>query len=84
MNWPIKYASVSIDGRLLAVAGHRGLLHYSSVTGRWKSFEDKTQEQAFCTKGGLVWFNHILIAAIEVPGSYQAWVNHGFFSTTYS
>lgn len=29
------------------------------------------QEQAFSVKGGLLWFHHVLIAAVEVAKSYQ-------------
>ncbi|KAJ7293159.1 RIC1-domain-containing protein [Mycena rebaudengoi] len=70
-NWPIRYSSLSSDGRLIAIAGRRGLIHYSSTSGRWKLFADEIQEQAFVVKGGLVWFHHVLIAAVEVAKSFQ-------------
>lgn len=70
-NWPIRYSSLSSDGRLIAIAGRRGLIHYSSTSGRWKVFADEIQEQAFVVKGGLVWFHHVLVAAVEVAKSYQ-------------
>lgn len=70
-NWPIRYSSLSADGRLIAIAGRRGLVHYSSTSGRWKMFADELQEQAFTVKGGLLWFHHVLIAAVEVAGAYQ-------------
>ncbi|KAF9229601.1 RIC1-domain-containing protein [Gyrodon lividus] len=70
-NWPIRYSALSSDGRLVAIAGRRGLTHYSSTSGRWKLFSSVTQEQAFAVKGGLLWFHHVLIAAIEVSKSYQ-------------
>jgi hypothetical protein len=70
-NWPIRYSSLSSDGRLIAIAGRRGLIHYSSTSGRWKLFADEIQEQAFVVKGGLVWFHHVLIAAVEVSKSFQ-------------
>ena len=70
-NWPIRYSSLSSDGRLIAVAGRRGLIHYSSTSGRWKVFADAIQEQAFSVRGGLLWFHHVLIAAIEISKSYQ-------------
>ncbi|KAJ7693644.1 RIC1-domain-containing protein [Mycena rosella] len=70
-NWPIRYSSLSSDGRLIAIAGRRGLIHYSSTSGRWKLFADDIQEQAFIVKGGLVWFHHVLIAAVEVSKSFQ-------------
>lgn len=70
-NWPIRYSALSNDGRLVAVAGRRGLIHYSSTSGRWKLFSNVAQEQAFAVKGGLLWFHHVLIAAVEVSKSYQ-------------
>ncbi|KAF5377213.1 hypothetical protein D9615_006326 [Tricholomella constricta] len=70
-NWPIQYSSLSSDGRLIAIAGRRGLIHYSSTSGRWKMFNDEQQEQAFVVKGGLLWFHHVLIAAVEVARTYQ-------------
>ncbi|OBZ79139.1 Guanine nucleotide exchange factor subunit ric1 [Grifola frondosa] len=70
-NWPIRYSCLSADGRLIAIAGRRGLVHYSSTSGRWKLFADELQEQAFTVKGGLLWFHHVLIAAVEVSNAYQ-------------
>ncbi|KAI0724240.1 RIC1-domain-containing protein [Cerioporus squamosus] len=70
-NWPIRYSSLSADGRLIAIAGRRGLVHYSSTSGRWKMFADERQEQAFTVKGGLLWFHHVLIASVEVSGGHQ-------------
>lgn len=70
-NWPIKYSSLSSDGRLIAIAGRRGLIHYSSTSGRWKLFGDDVQEQSFTVRGGLLWFHHVLIAATEGSRTYQ-------------
>ncbi|THU88454.1 RIC1-domain-containing protein [Dendrothele bispora CBS 962.96] len=70
-NWPIRYSSLSSDGRLIAIAGRRGLIHFSASSGRWKGFADEMQEQAFAVKGGLLWFHHVLIAAVDVSKTYQ-------------
>ncbi|GAW09214.1 RIC1-domain-containing protein [Lentinula edodes] len=70
-NWPIRYSSLSSDGRLIAIAGRRGLVHYSASSGRWKLFTDPVQEQAFSVQGGLLWFHHVLVAAVEVSKSHQ-------------
>lgn len=75
-NWPIRYSSLSTDGRLIAVAGRRGLTHYSSTSGRWKVFPDTIQEQAFSVRGGLLWFHHVLVAAVEVSKSYQVMMRY--------
>ena len=75
MNWPIRYSAISMDGRLMAVAGRRGLAHFSTTSGRWKLFEDNIQEQAFAVRGGLLWFHHVLIAAVELNRDYQvSWI----------
>ncbi|KAI0047802.1 RIC1-domain-containing protein [Auriscalpium vulgare] len=70
-NWPVRFSSISADGRLIAIAGRRGICHYSSTSGRWKQFADELQEQAFVVKGGILWFHHVLIAAVEVARSWQ-------------
>ncbi|KIL71832.1 hypothetical protein M378DRAFT_155455 [Amanita muscaria Koide BX008] len=70
-NWPIRYSSLSSDGRLVAVAGRRGLAHYNSNSGRWKMFSEPQQEQAFLVKGGMLWFHHMLIAAVEAGNTFQ-------------
>jgi hypothetical protein len=56
---------------LIAVAGRRGLIHYSSSSGRWKIFADEEQAHNFTVRGGLLWFHHVLIAAVEAAKSYQ-------------
>lgn len=70
-NWPIRYSAISTDGRLIAIAGRHGLVHYSSTSGRWKMFADEIQEQAFVVRGGLLWFHHVLVAAVELSKTYQ-------------
>ncbi|CAG8465384.1 5719_t:CDS:10 [Paraglomus occultum] len=64
-NWPIKYASISSDGRYIAIAGRRGLAHYNVFSGRWKLFGNQQQEKEFKVRGGLLWFRQILFAACE-------------------
>ncbi|CAO3677866.1 unnamed protein product [Umbelopsis vinacea] len=67
ISWShIPYASIDSEGKWIAVAGKRGLAHYSTVSGRWKMFGNQQQEQEFHVRGGLVWFRHILIAACEI------------------
>ncbi|CED84934.1 WD40 repeat protein [Phaffia rhodozyma] len=64
-QYPIKYATVSEDGRLIAVAGRRGLTHWSKSSGRWKLFDRPEWEESFRVRGGMAWFLHVLVAAIE-------------------
>lgn len=64
-NWPIRYACISNDARLIAVAGRRGFTHYNSLSGRWKLFENEGQEQSIRVKGGMQWYGSTLIVATE-------------------
>ena len=68
---PIRTAVTSSDGRYVAVAGRRGLAHYSVSSGRWKTFEDFDSENAFVVRGGMCWHQHILIAAVETDEAYE-------------
>lgn len=70
-QWPIRSCVVSQDGRYVAIAGRRGLAHYSINSGRWKVFEDSKVENSFAIRGGMCWYGHILIAAVEGDGSYE-------------
>jgi hypothetical protein len=70
-QWPIRYTAVSQDGKLLACAGRNGLTHYSFSSGRWKLFLDVAEESSFTVRGGLVWFHHVLIAAVHVNGHFE-------------
>lgn len=70
-QWPIRSSVVSQDGRYVAIAGRRGLAHYSVNSGRWKVFEDPRVEDSFAVRGGMCWYGHILIAAIDSDGSYE-------------
>ncbi|EIW68335.1 hypothetical protein M231_00343 [Tremella mesenterica] len=70
-NWPIRYASISSDGKFIAVAGGRGLAHYSADSRRWEIVFEGEQEFRFVVRGGLLWFQHVLIAAVEVGKVHQ-------------
>ena len=62
---PLRCAVISPDGRYAAIAGRRGLAHYSIQSGRWKTFDDLETESSFMIRGGMCWFQHILIAAVD-------------------
>ncbi|KAK2742550.1 hypothetical protein FQN57_005176 [Myotisia sp. PD_48] len=70
-QWPIRTCSASQDGRYVAIAGRRGLAHYSVHSNRWKTFEDAKVENSFAVQGGMCWYGHILIAAVECNASYE-------------
>lgn len=68
---PIRSAVISPDGRYVAIAGRRGLAHHSVTSGRWKTFTDIEAENAFVVRGGMCWYQHILIAAVETDDSHE-------------
>ena len=70
-QWPVKSSVISQDGRYVAIAGRRGLAHYSVQSGRWKTFASPAAETSFAVRGGMTWFSHVLIAATESEGSYE-------------
>lgn len=70
-QWPIRYATQSADGQFLAVAGRRGLAHFSTRSGRWKLYEVPAQALAFSVRGGMAWFQHVLVAACDCGGEMQ-------------
>ena len=67
---PIRCAVISSDGRYVALGGRRGLAHYSIQSGRWKTFDDLEAESSFMVRGGMCWYQHILIAAVDT-GEYD-------------
>lgn len=70
-QWPIRQTVISSDGRYVAVAGRRGLAHYSVNSGRWKTFANEAMENEFQVRGGMCWHQHILVAAIEGNRTYE-------------
>jgi hypothetical protein len=70
-QWPIKAAVVSPDGKYIAVAGRRGLAHYSVASGRWRTFDDTQVEQEFAVRGGMCWHHHVLSASVEASNRYE-------------
>ncbi|RDW88833.1 hypothetical protein BP6252_00865 [Coleophoma cylindrospora] len=70
-QWPIRCSVISADGRYVAVAGRRGLAHYSVNSGRWKSFVNENMENDFQVRGGMCWYQHILVAAVEAGDSFE-------------
>ncbi|XP_029024452.1 guanine nucleotide exchange factor subunit RIC1 isoform X2 [Betta splendens] len=62
-NWPIRFAAIDTAGQCMAVAGRRGLAHYSLFTRKWKLFGNITQEQNMTVTGGLAWWNDFVVVA---------------------
>ncbi|KAL2269863.1 hypothetical protein VTJ83DRAFT_2047 [Remersonia thermophila] len=70
-QWPIRCTAISADGRYVAVAGRRGLAHYSVNSGRWKTFTNDVLENEFQVRGGMCWYQNILVAAVEANRSFE-------------
>ncbi|KAH8808262.1 RIC1-domain-containing protein [Xylogone sp. PMI_703] len=70
-QWPIRCSVISPDGRYVAVAGRRGLAHYSVNSGRWKTFVSENMENEFQVRGGMCWYQHVLVAAVEAGDSFE-------------
>ncbi|CAK7564050.1 MAG: WD40 repeat protein [Sporothrix epigloea] len=70
-QWPIRCTVISSDGRYVAVAGRRGLAHYSIGSGRWRTFANAIAENEFAVRGGMCWYQNLLVAAVEVDRSYE-------------
>jgi hypothetical protein len=70
-QWPMRCSVISSDGRYVAVAGRRGLAHYSIHSGRWKTFVNENMENEFQVRGGMCWHQHILVAAVEAGESFE-------------
>ena len=68
---PLRSVVISQDGRYVAVAGRRGLAHYSIGSGRWRTFDDSEAEAAFVVRGGMCWYQHILIVAVETDNNHE-------------
>jgi hypothetical protein len=69
-QWPIRCSVISTDGRYVAVAGRRGLAHYSVASGRWKTLSH-LKEDEFTVRGGMCWHQHVLIAAVESNEGFE-------------
>ncbi|MCJ1308115.1 hypothetical protein MMC25_001767 [Agyrium rufum] len=68
---PIRSVVVSPDGRYVAVAGRRGLAHYSVFSGRWKTFDDPDVESSIVVRGGMCWHQHILVVSVETSEQHE-------------
>lgn len=71
-NWPIRYVSVNSSGHYIAVAGKRGLCHYSIASGKWKMFGNEFMEQSFIVRGGgILWWDHVLLFSCQNLENYD-------------
>lgn len=71
MHHPIRFAVISPDARLIAVAGRRGLTHFNALSGRWKLFEVEKEEESIKVIGGMAWWSNVLLAGCEERGTYS-------------
>lgn len=62
----LQYAAVSESGSSLAVAGTAGFALYSLTRKKWKLFGNEVQEQSLICRGGLAWYQDILVFPCRV------------------
>ncbi|EGD75777.1 hypothetical protein PTSG_07896 [Salpingoeca rosetta] len=64
-NGPIFTAAVDRTGQFIAVAAQRGLMHYNTLTGKWKMFGNVAHERDLICTAGLAWWRstHIVVAS---------------------
>eukprot|EP00038_Savillea_parva_P031228 m.83974 g.83974 ORF g.83974 m.83974 type:complete len:1288 (+) comp9574_c0_seq1:153-4016(+) len=71
-NWPIRYVAVDAFGQSIAVAGARGVAHYSVASRKWRLFGNESQEQTLRCSGGLAWWNDLLVVPCSNDdGTYE-------------
>ncbi|KAG5358537.1 Guanine nucleotide exchange factor subunit Rich [Yarrowia sp. B02] len=72
-NWPIRMIACCSRHEYFAVAGARGLCHYSINSGRWKMFAEEYMDNEFVVKGGMIWYKHFLICGVYsfTTGGYE-------------
>lgn len=72
-NWPIRMIACCKRHEYFAVAGARGLCHYSINSGRWKMFAEEHMDNEFAVRGGMIWYEHFLICGVYsfVTGGYE-------------
>ncbi len=63
-NYPIRYVSLSEDGKQIGVAGRHGCILYNRQTRRWRMFGDLNQEKAI-TCVGMTWLDNVVIALVS-------------------
>jgi len=62
----IQYAAVSEGGANLAIAGRAGFALYSGGRRKWKLFGNEVQEQGLVCRGGLVWYQDLVVFPCRV------------------
>ncbi|KAI8819877.1 RIC1-domain-containing protein [Fimicolochytrium jonesii] len=62
---PAHYVALNANGNYIAIAGSRGLAHYSAASNKWKLFGNEQQEQSFRIIGGMHWYRNALITGCE-------------------
>ena len=61
MSIHIQYAAIDDGSKYIGVAGIYGYAVFSLSRRKWKLFGNETQEKNVICRGGLTWWNNILI-----------------------
>lgn len=68
--FPLKIASISADGRRIAVAGRRGLSIWSQRTRKWTNFRSRSQERSIICES-LCWWNNRAVFVAKRDTSHR-------------
>ena len=72
--------AISPRGDAVAVAGKAGLAVYLIQKRKWKLFGSELQEQSMSCKGGITWFNDVIIFPCRVNGTDDEVTNESLIS----
>ncbi len=62
----MQYAAVNSAGSNLAIAGKAGFALYASSRRKWKLFGNEVQEQGLVCRGGMLWYEDIIVFPCRV------------------
>ena len=67
----LQFAALNNTGTNLAVAGRAGFAIYSGARRKWKLFGNEVQEQSLVCRGGLLWFEDIVVFPCRVQEHHE-------------
>ncbi len=62
----LQYAAVNAAGSNLVIAGRAGFALYSGSRRKWKLFGNEVQEQSLVCRGGVLWYQDIVVFPCRV------------------
>lgn len=66
LNWPIQYVAISENGEYIVVVGRAGFCVFLIRKRKWKLFGSELQEQSLICRGGVTWYQDVVIFPCRV------------------